>query len=71
LDDIISISEDKDTFSVETASRIMVIQAQTRAEHRLWLQGIAERAPNATLRNITTGRLHICVILRTIVDENK
>jgi hypothetical protein len=55
LHDIIKISEEKERFTIFTSCRNMVIQAQSKSEHRLWLQGISERCLKADLSAIKSS----------------
>ena len=55
LDDISKVSEGNGNFTLCTSSRVLILQAPTKAEHRLWLQGIAERCPHAYFENIQSS----------------
>lgn len=63
LEDISKIVEGEGNFTLYTSSRVLILQAPTKAEHRLWLQGIAERCPHASFENIQSSKrsLHAAV----------
>lgn len=47
LRDVIELSDDGKIFSVISPARTMVLEAQTSAEHRFWLFGLADLCPGA------------------------
>mmetsp|Transcript_10169 Transcript_10169/g.13267 ORF Transcript_10169/g.13267 Transcript_10169/m.13267 type:complete len:534 (+) Transcript_10169:47-1648(+) len=47
LEDVSEIIEDSNSISIISPSRRMKLRAQTRAEHRLWLQGLTQACPEA------------------------
>ncbi|CAM9177290.1 unnamed protein product, partial [Choristocarpus tenellus] len=47
LHDVKEISEEQDIIRVKSAARTLLLTAQTRAEHRLWVVGIAKLCPHA------------------------
>eukprot|EP00639_Heterosigma_akashiwo_P029694 CAMPEP_0194664486 /NCGR_PEP_ID=MMETSP0295-20121207/1495_1 /TAXON_ID=39354 /ORGANISM="Heterosigma akashiwo, Strain CCMP2393" /LENGTH=140 /DNA_ID=CAMNT_0039546247 /DNA_START=173 /DNA_END=592 /DNA_ORIENTATION=+ len=47
LNDVTEIIEDDNSIIVISPSRRMKLRAQTRAEHRLWLAGLAQACPDA------------------------
>lgn len=53
LKDISHISDDKSTFTLVSVARTMVLEALTRAEHKLWLQAIVDICPNANTSQIS------------------
>ncbi|CAM9207865.1 unnamed protein product, partial [Discosporangium mesarthrocarpum] len=50
LRDLKEISEDGDIMKFASAARTLFLSAQTRAEHRLWIVGIAKLCPYAFIR---------------------
>lgn len=54
LKDVTSIDEDEDfkSFTLHATSRIITLEAQTRAEHRMWLNGIVHFCPHSSIVGI-------------------
>lgn len=55
LKDVTDISDDEKCFKITSVSRTMVLEAQTKSEHRLWLQGIVELCPKANIENVVSN----------------
>ncbi|CAM9795122.1 unnamed protein product [Ectocarpus sp. 12 AP-2014] len=47
LKDVTEIAEDQDTIIVTSAARTLHLYAQTRAQHNLWVTGLAKLCPHA------------------------
>lgn len=74
LSGVTRIWEDRDTFTLELQSRSMVLKAQSKAEHGLWLQGLAEHCLHADTRSLSkstplvklvnqcSNPFHVCAI---------
>lgn len=54
LKDVTDISDDGITFTITTPSRSLMMEAHTKAEHRLWLRGIVELCPMANTSKMKT-----------------
>lgn len=52
LKDVTALSDDGKAFTITTAARCMTLEAQTKAEHRLWLQGIVNLCPWADISKV-------------------
>lgn len=52
LTDIKSISDDEKCFTITSSSKVMILEASSRAEHRLWLQGLVDLCPQANTDQI-------------------
>jgi len=48
LKDVRELSDDGKIFTVVTTQRKIVLEAQTKAEHKLWLQGLVDYSPFVT-----------------------
>lgn len=52
LSEVTRLWEDGETFTLELRSRSLVLKAESKAEHWLWLQGLAERCVHADTRSL-------------------
>lgn len=52
LKDVTKISDDEKVFTLASPARTMTLEAQTRAEHRLWLQGLVHLCTLADLSDV-------------------
>jgi len=57
MKDITDIFDDKKNFTVVSASRTMTLEAQSTAEHVLWLQALTHYCPNANGPSNNRGNL--------------
>lgn len=63
LKDVAQIAEDKDTMTITSAARTLHLYAQTRAEHNMWVKGLAKLCPSAFLKLEREAILHIDLYL--------
>lgn len=61
--DVSEIFDDDETFSLVSPSRSMTLVANSRAYHRLWVQGMVDLCPNAMIDGITSS------IIRPIISR--
>ena len=59
LEDVLRVVEGEGNFTLFTSSRTMTLQAPSKAEHKLWLQGIAERCAQAVFENIKSSKIRL------------
>ena len=70
LKDVTKISDDEKVFTLASPARTMTLEAQTRAEHRLWLQGLVHLCTLADLSDVQSDIMKPAASVARPVNTN-